>query len=169
MADSVHHLRAEHMAELIWRSEAAGAGWHVPLFRAAAAGILRLCMVPPGTRVPLSILDPTRHHRPLVVVLCGDGAAPAGPGDFPQSRRLLGWANFIVLHGSGGLAWHYQLAAEAALAMGRVVIAESTAAHLDEWFSLKRATAPRTPGIGWRVPPGGQHPCNLAPAGTVFQ
>ncbi len=168
---TLHRIKTRaQMAEAVRRMEQAGAGWHVPLLRAVMAGDLRAAFVAPGSRVPLSLLDMTRHPRPLAVVLMGDGGGPAEPAAFPQARRLLRWARFIVLHGAGGDAWHYGLAAAAAARFRRVVIAETTSAALPAWFALKAEVAPATPGIGWTVPPGQPaHPINAAPAGAVLQ
>lgn len=160
------------MAEAILRMEQAGAAWHVPLLRAAMAGDLRLAFVPPGSRLPLAMLDMRRHPRPLVVVLAGDGGTggPAGPDAFPQARRLLLWARYALLHGAGGMAWHYTLAAEAAARFRRVVVAETTGAALPAWIELKAAVAPDTPSLAIAVPPGRPaHPLCTAPAGMVVQ
>jgi hypothetical protein len=162
-------LRVE-LAELIARMEAAGAGWHVPLIRAAMAGALNVVFLPPGARVPRDMLDTTPPRLPLAVVLAGDGSTPSPPDAFPQARRLLRWSRFIVLHGAGGLPWHYALAAEATIHWRRVVIVETTSALLPAWLAMRMELAPRTPGMGWAVPPGkGQHPRETAPAGTVLQ
>lgn len=167
----MHHIKTRaQLAEAIWRMEQAGAGWHVPLLRAVLGGTIRAVFVAPGSRVPRSLLDMSRHPRPLVVVLAGDGGGPAEPDAFPQARRLLRWARFIILHGTGGEASHYALAAEAAIQARRVLLVETTSAALPAWFAAKSEVAPATPGIGWAVPPGKPaHPINGAPAGTVLQ
>jgi hypothetical protein len=159
------------MAQFAVRMQQAGAGWHAPLLRAAMSGDLRLLMVPPGRSVPLAVLDPQRDHRPLVVILCGDGVPPQGtPDDFPQARRLMRWAGFVMLHGAAGEAWHYGLAAELATVSRRVLIVETTGSDLPAWIDLKNRLAPRTPSIGWKVPDGQpQHPINAAPAEAVIQ
>lgn len=159
--------RAAQMAELAVKLQQAGVGWHVPLLRAAMLGDLRFAMVSPGGRVPLRILDMNRDRRPLVVLLNGDGGGPAEPDAFPQTRRLLRWARFVMLHGAGGEAFHYECAAEAARQTGQVLVAETTAAALPAWVALKLATAPRTPGLV--IEPRGPHPINTAPAEAVIQ
>lgn len=170
MGETIKITSAGLMSDMAVRLAQAGAPWHGPLLRAAMVGDLRLCMVPPGSRLPLSVLDMERDRRPLVVVLHGDGLQPCGPEGFPQSRRLLRWAGFALLHGAGGLPFHYQIAVEAARETGRVVIAETTGALLPEWVALKVAVAPTTPGLIIAVPPGKPaHPCETAPAGAVVQ
>jgi hypothetical protein len=155
------------MADAAVMLRQAGADWHVPLIRAAMCGDIRFAMVPPGSRLPLRLLDMTREPRPFVVVLNGDGGGPAEPDAFPQARRLFQWARFAMLHGAGGNPFHYQCAVEAARVVGRVVIAETTGAALPAWVALKQATAPTTPGLV--IEPRGPHPINTAPAGTVVQ
>ncbi len=159
---------AEKMAELAVKLHQAGAGWHGPLLRAAMAGELRLLMVPPGERIPLRLLDPMRDPRPLVVLLSGDGIKPVGPEGFPQAARLFRWARFLMLHGAGGEAAHYELAADAARATGRVVIAECIAAHLPDWLAFRAAHVPRTPSLAIEARDG-LHPIHTAPAGAVMQ
>lgn len=158
------------MAETIRRMEQAGAGWHVPLLRAAMAGDLRFCILQPGQRLPLSQLDMQRHPRPFAVILGGDAGGPAGPDAFPQARRLLRWAAGIVLHGAGGEARHYGAVAEAAMLLRRVALVETTTAALPQWLALKAEVAPATPALVVEVPPGKPaHPTMTAPAGAVIQ
>lgn len=158
------------MADMIARMEAAGAGWHVPLIRAAMAGDLRAVFLPPGMRAPRDMLDTAPPRRPLAVILGGDGSAPAAPAAFPQAVRLLRWSRFIVLHGAGGEAWHYAFIAGATVQWRRCLVVETTSAGLPEWLALRMRVAPHTPGMGWAVPPeDGVHPVAAAPAGTVLQ
>jgi hypothetical protein len=158
------------MADMIARMEAAGAGWHVPLIRAAMAGDLRAVFLGPGTRAPRDMLDTTPPRRPLAVILGGDGSVPAAPAAFPQAARLLRWSRFVALHAAGGEAWHYSLIAEATVRFRRCLVVETTSAGLPDWLALRMRLAPRTAGIGWAVPPEeGSHPLTTAPAGTVLQ
>lgn len=158
------------MADLAVRIAQGGDTWHAPLIRACMAGDLRLIMIPPSVRMPLAPLDPTRDRRPLVVILAGDGPEPAGPGDFPQALRLFRWARFVIVHGTGGQAFHYQAAVEAARLTGRVVIAETGNDYLKDWCAFRIVNAPRTPGLIITTPPGQPpHPMMGAPAGATVQ
>ena len=158
------------MTDLAVRLAQGGDTWHAPLIRACMAGDLRLIMIPPGARMPLAPLDVTRDRRPLVVILAGDGAEPAGPGHFPQALRLFRWARFVMVHGTGGQAVHYEIAAAAAQEVGRVVIAETGGDYLKDWCAFKAVNAPRTPGLIITTRPGEPpHPMTGAPAGATVQ
>lgn len=165
------HIKTRaQMAEALRRFEQAGDTWHSPLIRAAMAGTLRFTILPPGARVPLSILDMQRDPRPLVVVVGGDAGGPATPDAFPQSRRLMRWAAFIMLHGAGGEPQHYAVAVEAASRVRRVLIVETTGAALPAWVALKAELARCTPGLGVMVPPGEPaHPREAPPPGVPLQ
>ena len=168
---TVAHIQTPaQMAEYLRRMEQAGDTWHSPLIRAAMAGALRFVVVSHGARLPLSVLDLQRNPVPLVVIVGGDAGGPAAPDAFPQARRLMRWAGFILLHGTGGEAWHYAIAAEAAAQVRRVLIVETTGAALPAWVALKADVASRTPSLGLKVPPGmPAHPHEAPPAGVPLQ
>lgn len=158
------------IAELIVRYQQAGDDCHLPLFREAMTGRLDVVMVTPRSRVPHRFLDPLKQRKPLVVILGGDGVVPAGPQDFQQANRLLNWCRFTMLHGAGGLPFHYQCAVQAAHLLHRVLVVECSGARLPEWVAAKEAVTPRTPGLIIAVPEGQPpHPSETAPAGTVLQ
>ena len=167
-----HDFPAAKLPELIWRSEQAGDTWHTPLYRAAMQGRLALMMVPPGERVPVSLLDPTKHRLPLVIMLCGDpghAGAHHGPDAYAQSMRFMRWANFIMLHGAGGTAFHFAIAAETAVVARRLLLVETDGATLPEWAAFRAKVAPQTPGLEVRPHPGDYHPRTGLPAGMVIQ
>lgn len=166
---TVFPITGARLADLAVKATQAGADWHLPLFRAALRGELAFAIVPPGARLPLRMLDPVRHSLPLVVVLSGDGLVPAGLGDFAQAHRLLRWARFILLHGAGGEAFHYEVATEAARQTGRVLVVETTSGLLPAWIALRLRLAADTPSLVVATKPGVIHPCEAAPAGTVMQ
>lgn len=165
-----HIQTPAQMAEYLRRMEQAGDTWHTPLIRAAMAGTLRFVILSDGARVPLSILDMQRNAVPLVVIVGGDAGGPATPDAFPQARRLMRWAGFVMLHATGGDAWHYAIATEAALRVRRVLIVETTGAALSAWVALKAEVASRTPSLGFKVPPGmPTHPHEAPPPGAPLQ
>jgi hypothetical protein len=160
--------KAAQMAEMIARLEQAGDTWHTPLIRAALRGEIAFTILSPGSRLPLRLLDPMRHPGPLVVVLGGDGIEAGGPGHFEQAARLIRWARFILLHGSGGDPTHYEIAVEAARHVRRVVIVETTADYLKDWVDFRFVHARTTPTLVVEARDG-LHPVNTAPAGAVVQ
>ena len=159
-----------HMAEMVMRLQQAGAAHHVPMIRAAMAGTLRFAVIFPGSALPLRLLDMARERRPLAVILADDGDKPTGPDGFPQARRLLRWATSIFIHATGGQPIHYAVAAQATVLVRRVLLIETGIAHQDAWCDLRRAVAPRTPGVVLTVPPGAApHPHLAVPAGEAVQ
>ncbi len=165
------HIKTRaQMAEALRICEQAGDTWHAPLIRAAMVGDIRFTILPPGTRLPLAMLDMPRQLRPLLVLAGGDAGGLATPHAFPQSRRLMRWAGFTILHGAGGEAWHYTMAAEVALHARRVLIVETSGAALPAWIALKAEVVPGTPGLVFKVPPGRPaHPCEAPPPGARVQ
>ncbi|MGK7870973.1 hypothetical protein [Falsiroseomonas sp. E2-1-a20] len=157
------------LAELAVKLQQSGAAHPLPLIRAAMAKELAFVMVAPGGRIPLRVLDPMKHPLPVVVVLGGDHAEPAGPDDFPQTRRLLRWSRATMLHGAGGEELHYAAAVSAARAVGRVLIAETCSVHLADWIALAKAVAPHVATLVIAPKPGTSHPYEAAPAGVVLQ
>jgi hypothetical protein len=165
------HIKTRaQMAEALHRFEQAGDTWHAPLIRAAMAGTIRFAILAPGARVQLRILSMRHDPRPLVMVVGGDTGGPATPDAFPQARRLIRWARFVVLHGAGGEPGHYRSAVEAAQRLQRVLIVETTGAALPTWVALKREVAGETPGLIVMVAPGKPaHPREAPPLGVPLQ
>lgn len=159
------------VSEAIAGMRAARVTHAIPLFRALLADEIALAILQPGERLPLSVLDPTRFRKPLVILLGGDGGLGrpynCGPEGWPQSRRFLRWARWTILHGTGGEAWHYEMAADAARHLGRALIAECATATLPAWLDLKNEVAPNGSGIVLQCAPGDFHPRAEAPAEGV--
>ncbi|MBB3900104.1 hypothetical protein [Roseococcus suduntuyensis] len=133
---------------------------------------IALAVMLPGDRLPLSMLDPTRFLKPLVVLLGGDGITPdgsrdCGPEGWQQSRRLLRWSRWTLLHGTGGEEAHYDWAVEAARSYRRVLIAECGTATLPTWMALRAEVAPYCPGAVLQCDPDDFHPRRPAMAEGV--
>lgn len=159
-------LNCTHPARIsaaIAAMEAARQTHPVPLFRALLADEIALAVLAPGERLPLALLDPTRFHKPLVILLGGDGAAPdgsldIGPDGWRQSRRLLGWSRWTLIHATGGEPWHYQMAVDAARRFRRVLIVECGTDTLPAWLALRAEVSPKGAGMILKCRPGDYHP-----------
>lgn len=159
------HIGAGHAVQMISLMQAARADWHVPVVQAALRGESQTMILAAGARMPLAMLDPVRNPKPLIVILGDDYGPSEGPDAFPQARRLFRWARWMMLHGAGGEPWHYAMAAEAAVLMGRVLIVETSSAGLPAWVAFKADHAPKVQGVSFRVPEG--QPAH--PAAEVMQ
>lgn len=154
MTQSFQYLRPEKVPDLIAMAERVGATHQIPMFRAAQAGVVRLVMVGPNLGFPLSLLDMQKHPQPAIVVLGGDGFNAIGPEGFPRALRLMRWAGFIMLHGTGGQPEHYAIAVQSAVLYRRLLLVECRGDHLQAWIDLKNSYAPATPGLILKTPPG---------------
>jgi hypothetical protein len=148
--DSLTIKTRARMADMAVRLTQAGAGHHMPLIRAAMAGVLRFPVVPPGGRMPLRLLELAQDRHPLTVLLADDGDAPPGPAGLPQTTRLLRWARAIMLHTAGGEPKRHATAAQATVLTGRLVLAETDTAH--EADELAARVAPCTATLRITVP-----------------
>ena len=98
-----------------------------------------------------------RHTTSPTVLLIGDDpgspSGQGGPDAWRCSSKIGGWAQAVVVHGSGGDAQHYRLAVGAALMLKRVAFIESTSLHALAW--AERIGCPRTLTV---LPRDGLHP-----------
>ncbi len=148
---------------------AGGAGFRVPLYRAAAAGIIQLCEVPHGSAlVPKKVLE--HHARPLVIVIGDDDLGSPGPTGWPQARRLFRWARAAVVHGAAGKPEHYAAAVVIAGLAGRVLFVETNTQHAPAWLDMARAALPPPAILAILTPPGAPpHPAWRVPEGVTVQ
>lgn len=120
----------------------------LPIFRAFLADEIALALLSPGECVPTSLLDATRPHKPLVILLAGDGGDDGrtfvGPEGWGQSRELLRWSRWSLIHVRGAEVWHYQTTVDAARDVGRALIVECGSASLPAWLALRAKVAPYT-------------------------
>lgn len=154
------------LAEMIARADQMGEGWRVPIFRAAYQGIINLSVAHGGARFPSRLMKLT---MPTLAILADDLPTATGPDAWPQARRLLRWASGVVLHATGAQPRDAILAVEMTLALRRVVMVEMEYRHHASWLALAEREVPRLRVMNIIPPPGGQHPVQGAPAGTVVQ
>jgi hypothetical protein len=84
----------------------------------------------------------------------GRGIAP-GPSGYAGLRKILDWANFIILHSSGGDEQHYRQVVAAALATRHVLLIETITNQHDAW---ERLLPEDKPGLIIKARPGEIHP-----------
>jgi hypothetical protein len=162
--------KPDQISRLIGAVTQAGEAHHAVWLAAAQRGEIAALQIEPGARIPLRMLDVQPDQRPLLILLCGDGASPVGPDGFPQARRILRWARAIILHGAGAEPGHYATAVASARMTGRAVLVETTTAHLPAWRAMRDRVAEKTPTLVIDTRPGEPaHPINTVPAGTVVQ
>jgi hypothetical protein len=158
---------AADMAALIVRAEQLGLGYRVPIYRAAAAGLICLSECGRGGTLPSRLLKAS--PRPQLICIGDDDATPSGPAGWPQARKLLRWARGVVLHGAGGSAEHYTAAAVMAALNRRTLLVETDSAHLPAWIAVVRARKPVLSALVIAVPPGRAHPVECCPIGATIQ
>jgi hypothetical protein len=122
----------------------------VPLFQAAAKGIIGLCDVPRGEPFPHGLLKAL--SRPVVAVIGDDDYRSTGPSGFPAAKRFAYWAKASIVHATGGEVKHYEEAVNAAVLCFRLLLVETDAAHGVEWR--------RFLGDGRRIPILAILPCD---------
>lgn len=132
--------------------------WRMPLYAAAADGLIQLVELTPQAALP-KMLD--RSTKPLVILIGDDGEMPAGPHGWRCTPRLRRMARGAIIHAAGGTRDHYQQAVQAAIAgSAPLALIETTTDHAEAWGQVfsrrpKMLIVPR---------PGDRHPRATAPA-----
>jgi hypothetical protein len=128
----------------------------LPLFRAAADGLLALVRVEdPAVAWPSRMIE-RNQHRPVCFMIAGDpgsGHADPAPDEWACGKRLRYWCRSAIVHGAAGEPDHYRQAAAATLLSRRLAFVETTSARAAEWDAFLRC--PRTLLI---LPERGPHP-----------
>ena len=113
----------------------------LPLFRAAADGLLALIIVNnPAAAWPAAVIQ-RNVNRPTCVLVGGDpghGEPDPAPIEWMCAKRLKSWCRAAVVHGAGGEAARYRNAAFGAVLTGRLALVETTSARADEWVAFLR-------------------------------
>lgn len=71
---------------------------------------------------------------PVLALLGDDDYATTGPTKWISAPNLLRWADAVVIHGAAGIDDHYREIASGALAIGRVLMVETSSAFLIPWL-----------------------------------
>ncbi len=108
--------------------------WRLPLYSAAADGLIQLVEVTPSAGLPKAL---DRAARPLVILVGDDGDAPVGPDGWRCLPRLRRMARSAVIHATGGQRGHYQDAVRAAISGGApLALVETTPEHAEAWVQV---------------------------------
>lgn len=131
----VSHADTATVSAMIRAQDACGFGFRNPLYRAALAGDCRVMEVMPGATARM--LKPFLALTGATVAVIGDdGGISSGPQDFPQARRLFGWASKVLVHACGGEPHHYEWVVAAARPGRRVLLVETTTFAQPAWMQV---------------------------------
>ncbi|MDA8250611.1 MAG: hypothetical protein M0Z28_15755 [Rhodospirillales bacterium] len=134
--------------------------WRLPLYAAAADGLIQLVEVTPGAGLPKTL---DRAARPLVILVGDDGEMPAGPDGWRCTPRLRRMARSAVIHATGGEPLHYRNAVNAAVSgAAPLALIETIPEHAEAW----RAVFGQRPQI-LILPPRGDHHPRVMPAQPI--
>lgn len=131
---------------------------HLPLFSAAAQGIMALAFFQhPEAEFPRSLLKPT--NRALLVVVGDDPPMnlqdAMGPDPWELRKRLRHWApRFAVVHATGANLQQYGEIVTATLIMHRLLLVETGSEKAMEWAHALEGLCP----ISVWLPTNGVHP-----------
>jgi hypothetical protein len=153
------------VARIIGAFATAGLAHRLPLLEAVHAGRLAFAEAGRAWRPAATLRALDRTGKPALLLLGDDDETPTGPAGWPGAATALRWARVVVLHATGGKPEHYRLAVEMAARHQRVVMVETTPAHLAAWLALARPS-PSRPALLIVPPPGDVHP-RPAARGTV--
>lgn len=126
----IQECRSERLAEAIAKMQVCGRVGYVELLRAVREGAIALC--PIGRRD--SRFQPSdAHGKPVVIVIGDDDYASTGPAGWACTEAVANYASAAVVHGAGATASTYKMAIVNALAVGKVVLVETSSAYADAW------------------------------------
>lgn len=124
----------------------------VPLFRAAADGLVALVM--PRRDDALSKPEPN-DARPTIVLIGDDDDTPTGPTGWRCAGRVRAWGRFGLVHAAGGKPEHYRDAVLVAGMHARLLLVETCSTYEAEWIKWLQ---PAMPGFLIGTKPGDAHP-----------
>jgi hypothetical protein len=143
-------------ARLIAISEGMGDGYMTELLRPASRGELTLMLPSRGTVQP-PFRRLAKKARPIVALVGDDDYATTGPDGWACADKLRRWANFAVVHGTGGQRQHYASAAVMAARVRRLLFIETSSTGAQLWAGFLAERIPPLTFMGL-LPPVGAHP-----------
>lgn len=156
--DEAIHVRTRTALEALCARAVATGAPQLPLFRAAADGVIALAFIHDRSAAwPRRMVEGSR--RPLVLLVGDDpgpGALSLGPRAWTCARRLRDWIGAhgaVIVHGGSGQPEHYRQAVIATAVVQRVAVIECGSDQAQAWVKFMRC--PQTLLI---LPSDGQHP-----------
>ena len=156
-------MKRAEIARMIERAEIAGANYYTPLLRRVMQGEMNACAPMRDTMMP-PLYRLGKTGRPVVVIIGDDDYRPAGPDTWTCAPKLREWAAFAIVHGTGGQPHHYEMAAEMAMQVRRLLLVETTSDAAQDWAAFLQERSPALPFMGI-LPPQGAHPVMPARGG----
>ncbi len=112
--------------------------WAMPLVEALRSGIIAVQFLHRTERAPLG--DMRRSELPLLAWIGDDDELSCGPDGWRPALAAIRWARGAMLHAAGGEAVHYANAVMGALATGRLLLVETSTAHVHAWAAALAGT-----------------------------
>jgi hypothetical protein len=112
--------------------------WAMPVVEALKSGIIAVQFLHRTGRAPLG--DMRRSTLPLLAWIGDDDDEPTGPDAWRPALAAIDWARGAMLHAAGGEATHYANAVLGTLATGRLLLIETSTAHVEAWAAALRQT-----------------------------
>ena len=151
--------RWEDIPTAISKMQLAGAGHRVPLLQAIYRGeIAHLELHRPGSAGLFKRWAAMIGQPGIALIGDDDETGPDGPDAWHVARRVLGWARFILIHGSAGHPDHYRYAIGMAQTHGRLLLIECASRSIEAWNRAAELWSRGAEGLIIRPPPGLQHP-----------
>ena len=112
--------------------------WAMPVVEALKSGIIAIQFLHRADRAPLG--DMRRSALPLLSWIGDDDDTPTGPDGWRSALPAIRWARSAILHAAGGESAHYASAVMGALATGRLLLVETSTAHVQAWAAALAGT-----------------------------
>ena len=149
-------MKPSDIARMIGQAELAGASHYTPLLQRVMRAELNVCFPVRDTVMP-PLYRLGKQGRPVILLLGDDDYQEAGPDTWACAAKAREWASFAVVHGTGAQRLHYEMAAELAMQVGRLLFVETTSAAAQQWAAFLHERTPPLTFIGL-LPPAETHP-----------
>lgn len=143
----------------ISRMQVAGAEGRVRVLQTLLHGrIAHLKLQRAGSARQFKVWAAASRLPALALLGDDDHATPDGPNTWPDARRVLGWARFILIHGGAGRPEHYEHAITLTCLHRRLVMIECSSANIEAWKAAATRWGTGAEELVMQPPPGCPHP-----------